>query len=787
LFIFGANKKRRPVSINAIKEKIITYFKTRSKLQQVLIVTSLLTGFIFIALFVLVVLIWSGALGRLPGKEELRAINNPVATEIFSADSVLLGRYYIQERSNITFDKIPKHVIHAVIATEDVRFYKHHGIDYRSLMRVLFKSILLQKESSGGGSTLTQQLAKNLFPRKQYPFLSLPINKIREIIIASRIENLYDKDAIITLYLNTIPFGDNTFGIEAASQRFFSIPAQLLTIENGAVLVGMLKASYAYNPRIFTERSTLRRNVVLSQMHKYNMLSKQRMDSLHILPIKLAYNKITHHTGLAPYFREYIRPELETWCNNHNNENGKPYNLYTDGLKIYTTINARLQQYAEQATDVQMAVIQKKFNNHWGRTMPWKSNPQIVAEAVKRSDRYKNLKQEGLSEEKINSIMNTPVLMSIFTWEGEKEVQMSPLDSIKHYLSFLNAGVLAMDPQHGSIMAWVGGINHHYFQYDHIKESTKRQVGSTFKPIVYAAALERGADPCDYISAEQTVYSDMDGWRPQNTHDDYDMKFSMEGALAYSVNTVSVKVLEKAGISNTIALAKKMGIASDLPPYPSLALGTADVSMLEMVTAYSCFVNNGIPVKPFYIKAITTHEGVVVEKFTSAKSEARVLSQETAQLMIQMLKRTVNEGTGLALRSRYKILNDVAGKTGTTQSNADGWFIAMSPKMVIGAWVGSDDRRIRFRSTALGQGASTALPIVGSVFQQINKDQKFNKITLAKFPSLPSSVADKLSCDLYKSDETFFEKIFGKRDRESNQEFGAKKKKGFFRRLFSNR
>jgi penicillin-binding protein 1A len=771
-----------------VKEKIILYFKSLSKTRKILIITSLCIGFILTGFLTLIVLIWSGALGHLPNKEELRAINNPAATEIFSADSVLLGRYFIQERSNVTFDQIPKHVVDALVATEDIRFYKHHGVDIRSLMRVLVKSILLQKESSGGGSTITQQLAKNLFPRKSYRMISLPINKIREIIIASRIESLYDKKAILTLYLNTIPFGDNTFGIEAASQRFFSVPTQLLTPEKGAVLIGMLKASYAYNPRIFPERSTLRRNVVLSQMSKYKMLSKHKKDSLQLLPLKLIYNKITHHSGLAPYFREYIRNELENWCATHRNSNGDPYNLYTDGLKIYTTINAHLQQYAEDATNAQMTVLQKKFNSHWGKSKPWKGHPEIVDEAIKRSDRYKNLKQQGLSATQIDKVMKTPVLMSIFTWEGEKEIQMSPLDSIKHYLSFLNAGVLAMDPQNGSILAWVGGINHHYFQYDHIKESTKRQVGSTFKPIVYASALEQGADPCEYISAEQTTYEELDGWRPQNTHDDeYDMKFSMEEALAKSINTVSVRVLEKAGIPNTISIAKKMGIKSYLPPYPSLALGAADISMLEMITAYTCFVNNGISMKPFYIKAITTHDGMLLENFISKQKGQRVISPDNSKLIIQMLKRTINDGTGSALRSTYGIQNDIAGKTGTTQSNADGWFIALSPRIVIGAWVGSDDRRIRFRTTALGQGATTALPIVGKMFQHINTDNSLTQISRAQFPALPTSLADKLACDPAKSDENFLEKLFGRRDKDKKREFGDNRRKGFFKRLFGRR
>lgn len=769
-------------------QKFISFFKAQSKLKQSLIVAFAFISSIFLAFISLIILVWSGVLGSLPGKLELRAVQNPLATQIFSADSVLLGKYFIQERSNVRFEQIPKHVIDALVSTEDVRFFKHHGIDSRSFLRVLFKSILLQNESSGGGSTITQQLAKNLYPRKDYAMLSLPINKIREAIVAGRLEKIYNKNEILTLYLNTIPFGDNTFGIEAAAQRFFSVPTHLLTMEKGAVLIGMLKASYAYNPRIFPERATLRRNVVFAQMKKYDKLSKQRKDSLQILPLKLAYNRITHHSGLAPYFREYIRAELTAWCRTHNKANGEPYNLYTDGLKIYTTINSHMQRYAEEAMTDQMTSLQKKFINHWGKTEPWKAHPELVNEAIKKSDRYKKLQQQGLPENEIIEVMNKPVLMSVFTWQGEKEMVMSPIDSIKHYLLFLNAGFLAMDPARGAVLAWVGGINHHYFQYDHVRESTRRQVGSTFKPIVYAAALEHGVQPCDFISAEQTVYKNQNEWKPQNSHDNYDMQFSMEGALALSVNTVSVKVLEKAGIHNTIELAKKMGIKSSLPAVPSLALGTADISMLEMVTAYACFANNGKTVKPFYLASITTHRDSVIALFSSSTSHDQAMSKESAQLIVHMLKRTINEGTASSLRSQYGLRNDIAGKTGTTQSNADGWFISMSPRMVIGSWVGSDDPRIRFRSTALGQGASTALPIIGKFYQKVNADKKLNSITTASFPSLPDYLLDRVTCDLYKSDLNFLEKIFGKREKENKKNFGSNdKRKGFFKKLFGRR
>ncbi|HYG17872.1 MAG TPA: transglycosylase domain-containing protein, partial [Ohtaekwangia sp.] len=528
--------------------KVKQFFLKQSNVGKILIVGFLFIGVPVSAVLLLFLLVWSGLLGELPDREYLQKVQNPVATEVYSADSVLLGRYFVQERSDVSFESIPKHVINAVLATEDVRFYDHSGIDLRSFARVFVKSILMGQESSGGGSTITQQLAKNLFPRREYLFLSLPVNKIREMIVASRLEEIYDKDALITLYLNTIPFGDNTFGIETASQRFFSVPTRELSIAQGAVLVGMLKATYTYNPRIFPERAAGRRNVVIAQMAKYGMLQKAAADSLQEVPLKLDYNKITHHEGLAPYFRDYLREELTTWCKTHTKANGEPFNLYTDGLKIYTTIDARLQAHAESAMRSQMAVIQDKFERHWGKRTPWHNRPSVVKDAVRKSDRYRRLKTRGVPDDEIDKIMTTPVLMSVFTWQGEEETTMSPLDSIEHYLRFLNAGVLAVDPHDGAVRIWVGGIKHHYFQFDHVRQSTRRQVGSTFKPIVYAAALENGVAPCDYISAEKIIYSDMEEWTPTNSgEENYELKYSMAGGLAYSVNTVSVKVLEKAG------------------------------------------------------------------------------------------------------------------------------------------------------------------------------------------------------------------------------------------------
>ncbi len=770
-----------------LREKILRFYKSQSTIKKIVLSGAALGTLLFVFCVFLFLLVWSQALGDLPNKEELKLVENPTASQVYSADSVLLGTYFIQERSDVKFEQIPTFLVDELIATEDVRFYDHKAIDVKSLFRVIFKSVLMRNESSGGGSTITQQLAKNLYPRRSYWMFSLAINKFREIIIASRIEKVYSKNEIIALYLNTVAFGDNAFGVESASQRFFSRSVAHLTVDEGAVLVGMLKATYAYNPRVFPDRSKQRRNVVLNQMKKYGKLSASTVDSLASLPIQLSYNKITHHTGLAPYFREHVRQDLLQWCKTHTKADGTPYNIYTDGLKIYTTIDSRMQRYAEEAVTTQMALIQKSFDLHWSKKKSWDEQPSVLTDAVKRSGRYQYLRENKISEADFKKMMDTPIAMNVFTWEGEKELTMSPLDSIKHYLSFLNAGMMAMEPDHGAIKVWVGGINHNFFQYDHVRSGTKRQVGSTFKPIVYAAALEKGVRPCEFTSAEKVTYTNMEQWAPENTSsENYERKFSMEGALAYSVNTVSVKILEKAGIKNAIALAHKMGVTSDMPEVPSLALGVANISMTELVTAYSCIANGGDAVKPYYITAIATGSGELIEAFQPAE-KIKTLSTETSQLMIHMLRRTVNEGTASALRTRYGVHNDISGKTGTTQSNADGWFMAMTPHLVIGSWVGADDPRIRFRTTALGQGARTALPMVAQFFQQANKDKELSEFTTARFSPLSDELERRLSCDLYKSDKNFIQKIFGKKNKEQKRDFDetAKKKKGFFKKLFS--
>jgi penicillin-binding protein 1A len=755
------------LKIASIKAKIKALNAEPNLFKRLLWYFGLLMVCIFSSLAVLIVATYLGVFGEIPTKKELTSINQQVATEIFSADSILLGRYYWQERSTVPPGEIPPALKHALVATEDARFYKHGGVDVRSLIRVLIKGIILQNESAGGGSTITQQLAKNLFPRRSFAILSLPINKLREIIIARRLENVYTKDEILVLYLNTVPFGDNVYGVRTAADRFFSSAVKNLTPDQAAVLVGMLKATHTYNPRIFPDRSKQRRNVVLAQMEKYSFITTEEKESLQLKPLGLRYNRVTHNSGLAPYFREYIKNDLLAWCATHERPDGKPYNLYTDGLKIYTTIDSRLQQYAEMAMQSHLKELQKKFMRQVERA----TVDEVVSGQLKKLPKYKALKKKGLSEKEILAEMKKPALRKVFTWDGGKEQEISAYDSLKHHLQFLQAGVAALEPQTGHVKSWVGGIDHEFFQYDHVKESTKRQIGSTFKPIVYAAALERGVDPCDYVSARQTSYSNVEDWTPQNSSaDSYDKKYSMEGGLAGSVNTVSIRLLEKAGIGQTIATAKRMGIKSDLPNVPSIALGSPSISIIEMVSAYAVFANDGNYMQPVFITAITDQRGKVLEQFEAPKKEAAI-SESTADMMIHMLERVVNEGTGSSLRARYGLTNDIAGKTGTTQSNTDGWFIGITPKLVVGAWVGADDPRLHFRNTSQGQGSATALPIVGRLLQHAGKDKRLSDITKAKFPPLAPELLARLDCDLERSDRNFFQRLFNIKRKVKDRKF----------------
>ncbi|MBN2347305.1 MAG: transglycosylase domain-containing protein [Bacteroidales bacterium] len=722
----SSQKKRKTGRHNQISVLIL----------KIIAVLVLLLLFLFICVYI-------GIFGRIPNQQQLGKIQNHTASEIYSDDGKLLGRYYIQNRTNVSYEEIPDFFIKALIATEDVRFMKHKGIDRRSMARVVFKSILLFNESSGGGSTITQQLAKNLYPRKNYWIFTTPVGKFKEMIIASRLEKVYSKKDILELYMNTVSFGENTYGIETAALRFFNKRPGILKMEESAMLVGMLKGTNLYNPKRDYDKALARRNVVFQQMVKYNMLTANVADSLQNLPIKLNYVRFSHNQGPAPYFREYLRLELLEILKKYNKEQGTNYNIYTDGLKIYTTLNYDLQYYAEQAVKEQLIRLQELFDRHWKNREPWNKNYSLINNEIKRSDRYKSFQKQGLEDEEILKKMEIPVSMEIFNWSGTREQKMSPLDSIKHYFKFLQAGVLSMEAKTGFIRVWVGGINYKYFQYDHV--ISKRQPGSVFKPIIYAAAIENGISPCDYYANDSVVYEDYNNWIPRNADREYGGYYTLKGGLTQSVNTVSVHLLMDTGFDKVIKLAKKMGITSDLPEVPSLALGTGECSLYDLVKVYSVFANRGTLMKPVYLRKVEDKSGNVLYTDQSEIEEPEVISSETAELMIALLQNVVNSGTASGLRSVYGFNNDIAGKTGTTQKHTDGWFIGFTPDLVTGVWVGGDNPAVRFRSLSLGQGSATALPVWGRFMGKIYRDPLYRNSKNATF-NLSGELINRLDC-----------------------------------------
>jgi penicillin-binding protein 1A len=716
--------------------------------------------FLLLLAFVFYLAVFMGAFGEIPSKRELKAIQNNTASEVYSADGVLLGRYYIQDRTNITYDQIASDAIDALVATEDARFYDHSGIDVVSWARVLVKSILLQNTSSGGGSTLSQQLAKNLYPRKDYKMWDMPVNKLREIIIARKLEGIYSKKELLELYLNTVPMGGNLYGIERSSRRFFNKTAAELKTEEAAVLIGMLKATTTYNPRLHPEKAKQRRNVVLNQMAKYGYLSETEANSLKLLPLTLDYTLESHNDGLAPYFREQLRLELVNWASRQKKSNGEPYNLYTDGLKIYTTINSNMQLHAERAVRRRMALLQNQFNKHWGTRAPWGNDVSFLKDAIFRSDRYKKMKARGMSEDDIVAVFQEKRQMNVFTWKGVEKKTMSPLDSVRYYQRFLNTGLISVEPATGFVRAWVGGIDHNFFKYDHVR--SERQVGSTFKPFVYAAALEKGITPCTYFKNERITYPEYDNWSPQNSNNQYGGEYSMRGALAHSVNTISAQLIMQTGVKRTANLAHDMGIEQDIPEVPSLALGTASLSLFEMVKAYATFANRGFTVTPVYIEKISDQEGKILREHHD-KPGRKVLSTQTSAIMLNLMQGVIEEGSASRLRSEFNLRMDIAGKTGTSQLHADGWFIGITPDLVTGVWVGAESPKVRFRTLALGQGSSTALPVWGDFMRRVSQDKEFTSYRNNHFATLTPELQAQLACSSFRAEpppKDFFDKVY---------------------------
>ena len=713
-----------------------------------------------------------GLFGKMP---EFRQLENPktnLATQIFSSDNKILGKFYYNDnRTPLDYEEIPKDLIDALIATEDERFYSHSGIDLRSTMRAI-----VYLGEKGGASTVSQQLARQLFTGvRSRNTLDAVIQKIKEWVIAIQLERRYSKKEIITMYLNLYDFNYNADGLRSAANIYFSKEPSDLLLEESAMLVGMLKNSSLYNP---IRRPTLvisRRNIVFQQMLRNQMLSQKEVDSLQQLPLEIQFNPQSHREGLATYFRAYLRQFMLNWIEKNPKPDGEKYNLYLDGLTIYTTLDSRMQTYAENAVKEHMSNLQDAFfeqnTARWNPTAPFldlteKEIERLMEQAMRRSERWRKMRLAGKTEDDIKASFEEKTAMKIFSWKGEIDTVMRPIDSIRHYKHFLRSGMMSMNPQTGHVKAWVGGINYKHFQFDHVFQG-KRQIGSTFKPFVYASAIDQlKLSPCDsfpdgFYCVEARKFGAHEAWCPKNSGDRYTGKRTLKNALANSVNTISARLIDKVGPGPVSKLATDLGVSSKIPSVPSIALGTADLSVYEMVAAYGSFANQGIYVKPVMVTRIEDKNGTVL--FETAPETRDVLSAESAYVTLKLLEGVTESGSGIRLRHRgaeennpyfgtvvtgypYEFQNPIAGKTGTTQNQSDGWFIGMVPNLVTGVWVGGEDRATHFNSIAYGQGATMALPIWALYMKKLYEDSTL-EISLDSFPS-PKKVSIPLDCDL---------------------------------------
>lgn len=697
-----------------------------------------------------------------------------IVSQLYTSDGKLIGKYYKENRTPIEFDSISPAVIDALVATEDIRFYKHGGVDIRSLIS---STVSTAKGDKRGASTITQQLAKNLYSTrnrksqglvKYIPLVRTVIYKFKEWLTAYKLENYYSKNEILTLYLNTVPFGSNTFGIKTASTRYFNKGVNKLQIEEAALLIGMLKATTTYNPIRNPEKSLERRNTVLAQMEKYEYLSPDEFKKYSQRPLKLNPGSLDEGSNGGSYLRSAVSRYLEKWLE----DNG--YDLYTDGLKIYTTIDSRMQNYAEEAVTSQMKTLQKRFENVWGNENPWRTSDgkeilDFPEKAAQRLPYYDFLKKRyNNNRDSIDYYLNKPKKMKVFNWNGEKEVVFSTIDSIKYYAKILNAGMMTFDPVNGHVKVWVGGINHNYFKYDHVNQA-KRQAGSTFKPFAYLAALEQGMSPCDkfvdkpvkipYQNGSKTEY-----WEPKNA--DYSFsgrEMSLRWAMGKSVNSITAQITEEVGAENVVKYAHQCGIESDLKAVPSVSLGPNDVSIFEMVRAYGTFLNKGIKSEPILVEKITDLDGNIIEEFTSGQE--RALSEEIAWLMLYMLRGGMEEpgGTSQALWEwdLWKNNNQIGGKTGTSSDYVDGWYMGVTKELVTGVWVGGDERSVHFKSSQTGEGSRTALPIFAKFMEKVYKDPSLG-IKPGPFPKPGISISREYDCPTprYQVDTTMIDTVF---------------------------
>ncbi|SOC79478.1 penicillin-binding protein 1A [Salinimicrobium sediminis] len=714
-----------------------------------------------------------GVFGTMPTFEELENPETNLATEIISSDGKSLGKYYNENRTPVKFEELPDHLVNALVATEDERFYDHAGIDAKGTMRA---AVYLGKR--GGASTITQQLAKQLFTQDvSQNFVGRVLQKFKEWIIATRLERQYTKEEIITMYFNQYDFLYQAVGIKSASKIYFDKEPMELKPEESAVLVGMLVNSAYYNPVRRPELVEQRRNTVLGQMAKNDYITEEERDSLQQIPMEIKFTPQGHDEGVATYFRVYLQGFMKDWIEENPKPDGTKYNIYRDGLKIYTSIDSRMQKYAEEAVHAHLANLQKEFDkqNRNNKTAPFRDisgeeREKIIRDAMRRSERWRILKEQGKSNEEIAASFEKKTQMQVFTWKGNKDTVMTPKDSILYYKSFFNAGMMSMTPQTGEVKAWVGGINFKHFKYDHVKQG-KRQVGSTFKPFVYATAIDQlHLSPCDTLprslhTIEAGKHNNQNDWTPKNSDGKYDGMLSLKRGLAESVNTVTARLIDRTGPKPVIDLVEKLGVDTrEIPEVPAIALGAAEISVFEMVSAYSTFVNEGVYVKPMIVSRIEDKNGTILYQHVPETRD--VLSKEAAYVTVNLLEGVTQFGSGTRLRGDWGV-NDpyykaimtgypynfsnseipIAGKTGTTQNQSDGWFMGMVPTLATGVWVGAEDRAVHFGSIRYGQGAAMALPIWGLYMKKVYADPQIN-VPKGPFPR-PEVVTIQTDCSSY--------------------------------------
>jgi len=743
--------------------------KTRRLLKKFLIYIGIFISSVILILGLFFLLVYFGAFGKLPDKEELAAISNEEASLVYSSDNVIIGEYFAQNRTNIHQEDIPIHLKNALIATEDKRFFSHKGYDTRSYFRVFLRSIMLGDKSGGGGSTLTQQLVKNLYGRDDYGFLSMPVNKIKEIIIATRIENVYSKDELLLLYLNSVPFGEDVYGVETASHRYFNKPARELRIEESAVLVGLLKANTYFNPRLNPENSLARRNMVFKQMEKEHYISAEEEARLRKLPINLNYENVTQESP-AGYFVQQVKGKTLELLKSVKNSAGEDYNLEKDGLKIYTTLNMQVQKLATEAIKNQLTAMQPLLDKELERSTvkkQWYKKQKLNSSSVEDDARKRKVE--------------------LFGWEGVQTKNISKFDSLWYYYKMLNAAVLITNPKNGAVISWIGGNNFTTLPFDMVM--SHRQIASAFKPFLYATALEDGFTPCTYLQNEENKYPGYEDWEPQNYNREStpDSTVAFWYALAKSMNLPTVDLYFKVGRDNLINTCNRLKFPKFTADAPSIALGTLDLSLYEVVRAYAAFADKGEMNDLVMINKITDAQGKVLYTRASAEPE-RIFTVETSEMITAMLQEAVNQGTGTRIRNNYGIQAALAGKTGTAENYSNAWFIAYTPDLVLGTWVGARTPDIHFFGSN-GAGATLALPIVANVLKGIENDSGLRNKYLTPF-MLPDDAYSFLQCEPYKQVgiKGFFNRLFGsnsKSDTENkDQNKNDKGVKSFFKRLF---